>query len=84
MPSPTPPIYVMYEAAGAELGAGFVQSGYAAPATYLAVRPQFLQRSVTCDAGGGGAWSGSRSIVPEQDGQLGGVPWRSLLMRFSA
>lgn len=54
--------------------------GQAAPATYLAIRPQFLQRRVTWDMGGGGDCPGSLSMDPEHDGQLNGVPWRSLLM----
>ncbi len=54
---------------------------YAAPAMYRANRPQRVHRSVTCDLGGGGTRVGSRSIGPEQDGQLNGEPLRSLAMR---
>ena len=36
---------------------------------------------VTCARGSGGIWEGSRSMGPEQDGQLNGVPVRSLVMR---
>jgi hypothetical protein len=57
---------------------------YAAPAMYFANRPQFVQRSVTWQRGGGGLSFGSRSIEPEQDGQDSGVPLRSFAMRFSA
>src|SRR5262245_7056796 len=38
---------------------------YAAPAMYLANRPQVVQRSVTWQRGGGGLSWGSRSIEPE-------------------
>src|SRR5437868_10887516 len=51
---------------------------------YLAKRPQLVQRNVTCARGSGGIWEGSRSMGPEQDGQLSGVPVRSLVMRWSA
>ena len=51
---------------------------------YLAKRPQLVQRNVTCARGSGGIWEGSRSMGPEQDGQLSGVPARSLVMRWSA
>jgi hypothetical protein len=54
---------------------------YAAPAMYLAKRPQLVQRNVMCALGGGGSWEGSRSIEPEHDGQLSGVPVRSFVMR---
>jgi hypothetical protein len=57
---------------------------YAAPAMYLAMRPQPAQRSVTCERGGGGTSFGVRSIEPEHDGHLSGVPVRSLAIRFSA
>jgi hypothetical protein len=56
----------------------------AAPAMYRAKRPQLVQRSVTCERGGGGISPGSRSMGPEQDGQLNGEPVRSLEMRLSA
>ena len=59
-------------------------AGQAAPAMYRANRPQLVQRSVTCERGGGGISPGSRSMGPEQDGQLNGEPVRSLAMRFSA
>jgi hypothetical protein len=48
---------------------------------YRANRPQFVQRNVMWARGGGGSWEGSRSIEPEQDGQLSGVPVRSLVIR---
>jgi hypothetical protein len=64
--------------------AGAHGSRYAAPAIYRANRPHRVQRSVTCDFGGGGTRLGSRSIGPEQDGQLSGDPVRSLAMRCSA
>jgi hypothetical protein len=51
---------------------------------YLAKRPQFVQRSVTWQRGGGGVSSGSRSIDPEHDGQDNGVPLRSFAIRFRA
>ena len=57
---------------------------HAAPAMYRATRPQFAQRSVTCDRGGGGVISGSRLIFPEHEGQLRGAPFRSLAMSCSA
>jgi len=47
---------------------------------YRAMRPQFAQRSVTCERGGGGVESGSRTISPEQDGQLRAIPLRSCEM----
>ena len=51
---------------------------------YRAKRPQLVHRRVTCERGGGGESPGSRSIGPEQDGQLSGAPVRSLEMRLSA
>lgn len=57
---------------------------YAAPAIYRANRPQRVHFSVTWDFGGGGMRVGSRSIGPEQDGQLSGEPLRSLAIRCSA
>ena len=51
---------------------------------YLAIRPQLEQRSVTWVRGGGGETFGSRTIFPEQDGQLSGLPLRSLEMSWSA
>jgi hypothetical protein len=51
---------------------------------YRANLPQLRQRSVTCDRGGGGVCVGSRSMGPEQEGQLSGLPLRSLEMRCSA
>ena len=43
-----------------------------------------LQRSVTCDMGRGGEMSGDRWMLPEQDGQLRAVPFRSFAIRCSA
>jgi|SRR5579863_4274253 len=57
---------------------------YAAPAMYRANRPHRVHFSVTWDFGGGGMRVGSRSIGPEQDGQLRGEPLRSLAIRCSA
>jgi hypothetical protein len=54
---------------------------YAAPAMYRANLPQLRQRRVTWERGGGGVCVGSRSIGPEHDGQLSGLPLRSLEMR---
>ena len=51
---------------------------------YRATRPQAVHLSVTCVRGGGGALNGSRSIDPEQDGQLSASPARSLAMRWRA
>jgi hypothetical protein len=51
---------------------------------YRANLPQFRQRSVTCDRGGGGVCVGSLSIGPEHDGQLSGLPLLSLEMRCRA
>ena len=51
---------------------------------YRAKRPQLWQVSVTCERGGGGIRVGDRSIEPEQEGQLRGVPFRSLAMRCRA
>jgi hypothetical protein len=51
---------------------------------YRAKRPQLVHLSVTWLRGGGGAIDGSRSMLPEHDGQLSGAPVRSLEMRFSA
>jgi hypothetical protein len=48
---------------------------------YRAKRPQLVHRNVMWALGGGGNWEGSRSIEPEQDGQLSGVPVRSLVIR---
>ena len=56
----------------------------AAPAIYRATRPHLLQRSVTCERGSGGTWSGERSIGPEHEGQLSGEPVRSLAIRWRA
>jgi hypothetical protein len=61
--------------------ARYVYAAPAALAMYFAVRPQLRQRRVTCDIGAGGYCAGSRSIDPEQDGQLSGTPERSLLIR---
>lgn len=57
---------------------------YAAPATYLAIRPQPVHVSVTWERGAGGKLVGSRSIGPEQDGQLSGEPVLSLLISVRA
>jgi len=51
---------------------------------YRAIRPHVLQRSVTCERGGGGNCRGVRSIGPEHDGQLSGEPVRSFAIRFRA
>lgn len=51
---------------------------------YRATRPHPTHVSVTCVRGGGGAIPGSRSIEPEQDGQLSGSPLRSLAIRWRA
>ena len=51
---------------------------------YRAKRPQLVHLSVTWERGGGGESPGSRSMGPEQDGQLRGEPVRSLAMRLSA
>jgi hypothetical protein len=51
---------------------------------YLATRPHVAHLSVTWDRGGGGKSPGERSMGPEQDGQLSGVPVLSLAIRFSA
>jgi hypothetical protein len=51
---------------------------------YRAMRPHSLHRSVTCARGGAGTSFGVRSIGPEQDGQLSGVPVLSLDIKFSA
>ena len=56
----------------------------AAPAMYRAIRPHWRHLSVTCERGGAGTSSGVRSMAPEQDGQLSGVPVRSFEIRFSA
>ena len=48
------------------------------------MRPQPVHVSVTCERGGGGASYGSRSMEPEQEGQLSGSPLRSLAMRWRA
>src|SRR6185312_1985750 len=48
------------------------------------MRPQLAQRSVTCERGGGGVESGSRTMSPEQEGQLSGIPLRSCEMSCSA
>jgi len=48
---------------------------------YFAVLPQLLQRSVTWDIGAGGYFAGSRSMDPEHEGQLSGMPDRSLLIK---
>ena len=56
----------------------------AAPAMYRAIRQHSLHRSVTCDRGAGGNRFGVRSIVPEHEGQLSGLPLRSLAIRCSA
>lgn len=62
-------------------GPGISYAAPAALATYRAVLPQVRQRRVTCDIGAGGNCPGSRSMVPEQDGQLSAAPERSRLMR---
>ena len=49
-----------------------------------AIRPQLEQRSVTCERGMGGTWSGSRRIRPEHEGQLRGEPVRSFAMSCNA
>ena len=49
-----------------------------------ATRPQLAQRSVTWERGSGGMKSGSRTMSPEQDGQLSGIPLRSCEMSWSA
>ena len=72
------------EAPGPILALSASVAGQAAPAMYLANRPQLVQRNVTCARGSGGIWEGSRSMGPEQDGHLSGVPARSLVMRWSA
>jgi hypothetical protein len=51
---------------------------------YRATRPQFAQRSVTWERGSGGIRSGSRTMSPEHDGQLSGIPLRSCEMSWSA
>ncbi len=51
---------------------------------YRATLPHPLHVSVTCERGGGGASEGSRSIEPEQDGQLSESPLRSLAIRWRA
>ena len=51
---------------------------------YRASRPQFLQRSVTCEYGAGGTAAGLRSMGPEHEGQLSGDPVRSLAIKCSA
>ena len=48
------------------------------------MRPQFVQRSVTWDRGGGGWSPGVRWMLPEHDGQLSGDPFRSLAIRCNA
>src|SRR6185437_5111583 len=48
------------------------------------MRPQLAQRSVTCERGGGGVESGSRTMSPEQEGQLSGIPLRSCERSCSA
>jgi hypothetical protein len=61
--------------------ARYVYAAPAALAMYFAVLPQLRQRRVTCDIGAGGYWAGSRSMEPEQEGQLRGTRERSLLIR---
>ena len=51
---------------------------------YRATRPHPMHFNVTCERGGGGAEPGSRSMEPEQDGQLSGSPLRSLAIRWRA
>ena len=51
---------------------------------YRATRPHDVQRSVTCECGAGGVRDGSRSILPEHEGQLSGEPVRSLAIKCSA
>lgn len=58
--------------------------GHAAPAMYLATRPHFEHRSVTCERGGGGICCGSRMICPEHDGHDNGDPVRSCEMSCRA
>jgi hypothetical protein len=58
--------------------------GYAAPATYFAIRPHVVHVNVTCARGAGGKFRGSRLMLPEQDGQLSGDPVRSLEISVSA